>query len=87
MSCDEEASVRSKARFVNSVVDIVIGPVICPFNLCSQSLRKEINALVLIGNYVIELRVEHAYDFTGLHVDMVSSSILLSRRVEDTPHC
>lgn len=87
MSRDEEASVRSKAGFVDSVVDIVIGPVICPFNLCSQSLRKEINALTLVGNYVIELRIEHAHDLTGLHADMVSSSVLLSRRVEDTPHC
>ena len=80
-------SVRSKAGFVDTVVDVVIGPVICPFNLCPQSLWEEIDALILVENYVIKFRVKHADDFAGLNVDMVNSSIFLSRRFADVPHC
>ena len=86
-SRDGETSVRSKARFVDSVVDVVIGPTICPFNLCSQFLREEINNLILVGDYVVEFRIEHADDLAGLNVDVISSSTFLSRRIGDAPHC
>ena len=80
-------SVRSKARFVDPVVDVIIGPIVCPFNLCSQSLRKEVNALILAGKYVIKCGIEHAYNFAGLNVDMVNSSAFLSTTAKDAPHC
>ena len=80
-------SVRSKARFVDPVVDVIISPVVCLFNLCSQSLRKEINALILVRKYVIKCGIEHAYDFAGLNIDKVSSSAFLSTTAKDVPHC
>lgn len=79
--------VRSKAGFVDSIVDVVIGPVIRTFNLCSQFLREKVNALIPVWDYVIEFCIEHADDFAGLKVDMLISSIPLVRRVEDAPHC
>lgn len=69
-------SVRSKARFVDPIVDIMIGPVVCPFNLCSQFRREEVNAPILVVDYVIEFCIEHADDLAGLEVD-INSSIFL----------
>ena len=80
-------SVRSKARFVDPIVDVIIDPIVCPFNLCSQSLRKEVNALILDGKYVIKCGVEHSYNFAGLNVDKVNSSAFLSTTAKDVPHC
>lgn len=80
-------SVRSKARFVDPIIDIVIGPLICIFNLCPEFLRKEVYALILVGDYVIEFCIEHADDFAGLIVEMISSFIFLSMRFVDVPHC
>jgi len=77
----------SKARFVDPVVDIIICPVICPFNLCSQFLGEKVNALIRAGNHVIELCIEHAADFAGLVVESISSSLFLFRKLEVTPHC
>ena len=79
--------VRSKARFVDAIVDIIIGPIVCPFNLCSQSLRKEVNALILVGKHVIKSGIENAYNFARLNVDMVNSTALLSTTAKDAPHC
>ncbi len=80
--------VRSKARFVDAVVDVVIGPVIRPFNLSSQFLREEINGFIMIGDDIIKLRVEHADDFAGLNAEMMNSSIpFLFRKIEDAPRC
>lgn len=83
----KETSVRSKARFVDPIVDIIIRPVICPFNLCPQLLREKVNAPILVVDDVIEFCVEHADDFAGLNVDMISSSIFMFRRDENEPHC
>ena len=84
---EEKTSVRSKARFVDPIVDIVIGPDVCPFNLCSQCLREKVNALVLFRNYVIEFCIEHADDLAGLNVGKISSSVFLFRIGRDAPHC
>ena len=70
-----ETSVRSKARFVDSIVDIVVCPIICPFNFCSQFLREQINALVLVRDYIVKFCVEHSDDFAGLITDIMSPYI------------
>ena len=79
-------SVRSKARFVDPIVNVVIGPAIRLFDLCSQCLGEEINPLVLFRDNVIKLRVEHSDDIAGLIVDMISSSAFPPREIEDVPH-
>lgn len=84
---ESEMNIRSKARLVNPIVDIGIGPVICPFYLISQVLREEVNALVFVRNYVVEFCVEHADDFAGLNADMRNLSIFLYKRLENVPHC
>ena len=80
-------SVRSKTRFVDPVVDVIIGPIVCPFDLCSQSLRKEVNTLILVGKYVIKCGIEHAYNFARLNVVKVNYSAFLSKTAKDAPHC
>ena len=74
-------SVRSKARFVDPIVDVVICPVICPFDFISQLLGEKVNTLIPSGEYVIKFCVEHADDFAGLNVDTISSRFRF-RRVE-----
>ena len=81
-----EENVRSKARLVDPIVDVVVCPFICPLNLCSQLLREKVNTLILFRQNVIELCVEHADDFAGLDVCTISSGLLFSA-VEDEPHC
>ena len=81
-----EKSVRSKARLVDPIVDVVVCPFICLLNCCFQLLREKVNTLILVGDYVVELCVEHADDFAGLNVCTVSSGFLF-KRIEDEPHC
>lgn len=81
-----EKSVRSEARLVDPIVDVVICPFIYPLNICSQLLREKVNTLILVGDYIIELCVEHADDFAGLSVHTINSGFLF-RRVKDEPHC
>ena len=58
-----------EARFVDAIVDVVVGPIVRPFDFFSQLFGKQINLLVLLWEQVVELRVEHADDFAGLIAD------------------
>ena len=81
-----ETSVRGEARFIHPVVNFVVGPIIGPFNLGFQVLREEINLLMLVGDDVIELRIEHSDDLAGLDVDLTNSDFIF-RRTKGKPHC
>ena len=55
-----------KAGFVDAVVDIVVGPVVCTLDFLLEVLGEKHNLLVLIGDDIVEFRVEHADYFTRL---------------------
>lgn len=52
-----------EAGFVDTVVDVVVGPVIGAFDFGLEVFGEEIDVTVLRGDDVIELSVEHADDF------------------------
>lgn len=57
---------RCKARPINTIVDVVISPLVGLLNGLPQLLRKQIQLLVLLGQKIIELIIEHAQDLTAL---------------------
>ena len=57
---------RGESGFVDAVVYVVVGPVICSFDFCLEVLGEEVYFLVFVGKYVVEFCIEHADDLTGL---------------------
>ena len=57
-------TLRGEAGFVDAVVDVVVGPFIRSFDLLPVLFWKEVYVLVLLGDDVVELGVEHADDLT-----------------------
>lgn len=65
----EEVGVNSlrETSLVDTVVDIIVRPFVDSFDFLPQMFGVKINLLVLLGQKIIELIVEHADDFTRLH--------------------
>ena len=61
--------IRCEARFVDPVVYIIIGPCVSLIDLLLQTLRKKIHILILGGQGIIELGVEHADDLARFVAD------------------
>jgi len=61
--------IRSKAGFVDTVVDVVVSPLVSLLDLRLQILRKQNHVLVLVVQQVVELSVKHANDLTRLVAD------------------
>lgn len=55
-----------EAGFVDAVVDVVVGPFVCGFDLGAQVGGVEVEGFVLGGEEVVEFVVEHADDFGAL---------------------
>jgi hypothetical protein len=62
-------NIRSKARFVDTIVDVVVSPLVSFLDLGLQVLGKENNVLVLVIEQVVKLGVEHANDLARLVAD------------------
>jgi hypothetical protein len=62
-------NIRSKARFVDTIVDIVVSPLVSLLDLGLQVLRKENHVLILVFEQVVEFGVEHANDLARLVAD------------------
>ena len=54
---------RCETRFVNTVVDIIIRPIIRSLNLRPQLLREQIDALEFLRKQFVEFGIEHPNDF------------------------
>ena len=57
---------RGESGFVDAVVYVVVGPVVCSFDFGLEVLGKEVYFFVFLGEHVVKFCVEHADDFTGL---------------------
>lgn len=55
-----------EAGFVDAVVDVVVGPVVCGFDLGTEGWWVEVDFFVLVWEEVVEFVVEHADDFGAL---------------------
>ena len=55
-----------EAGFVDAVVDVVVGPRVCSFDVGAEGGGEEIDRGVFGGEEVVELGVKHADDFGGL---------------------
>lgn len=51
-----------ESGLVDTVVDVVVGPVVDPFDLVLHMLGKQVDLLVLLRQYIVEFGVEHAND-------------------------
>jgi hypothetical protein len=60
---------RGKTGLVNTIVDVVVSPLVRLLDLRLQVLRQEVDFLVLLRQQVVELGVEHADDLAGLVAD------------------
>jgi len=60
---------RGKARLVDTVVDVVVSPLVRLLDLRLQILGQKHHILVLIVQQVVELSVEHADDLARLIAD------------------
>lgn len=69
MGCDAEEGVPGKARLVDTVVDVIVSPLVGLLDLRLQVLGKQNHVLVLVVQQVVELSVEHANDLAGLVAD------------------
>jgi hypothetical protein len=54
-----------EAGFVDAVVDVVVGPFVCGFDLALEVRREEDDVSVLLREEGVEFGVEHADDFRG----------------------
>lgn len=61
--------VAADAAFVDAVVDVVVGPLVCFFDLCAEGFREEIHGCVGGGEEGVEFGVHHADDLAGFIVD------------------
>lgn len=61
--------IRCEAGFINSIVDVVVDPVICFINLALKVLREEIQVLVWCLQQIVKFCVQHSYDFAALIID------------------
>lgn len=64
-----EEGVPGKARLVDTVVDVIVSPLVGLLNLRLQILGKQNDVLVLVVQQVVELSVEHANDLAGFVAD------------------
>lgn len=64
-----KSRVRCKARLVDTVVDVVVSPLISLFNLLLEIGRQEIDLLEFLRQQVVEGVVHHSDDLTALVVD------------------
>lgn len=55
-----------EAGFVDAVIDIVVGPFVCGFDLRAHGDGVEVERFVLGGEEVVEFVVEHTDDFRAL---------------------
>lgn len=55
-----------ETRFVNSVVDVVVGPVVGVLDLLLQILGEKMDVFVFLGEQIVKLAVEHADYLCGL---------------------
>jgi len=62
-----------EAGFVDAVVDVVVGPVVCFFDLGLEGFGEEVDFFVFLGQEVVEFGVEHADDFGGFVTDYLLS--------------
>ena len=58
-----------ESRFVDAIVDVIVGPVVGCFNFGLEILGEKVNLFVFLGNDVVEFGVKHADDLAGLDVD------------------
>ena len=65
----KDGHVRSKAGFVDAVVDVVVGPGVGVVDFLLQGRGVEVDLAVLFGQEVVEFGVEHADDLAGFVVD------------------
>ena len=61
--------VPGKTRLVDTVVDVIVSPLVRLLDLRLQVLRKKNHVLVLVVQQVVEFCVEHANDLAGLVAD------------------
>jgi hypothetical protein len=64
-----QEGVPSKARLIDTIVDVIVSPFVRLLDLGLQVLRKQNHVLVLVVQEVVELGVEHANDLAGLVAD------------------
>jgi hypothetical protein len=58
-----------EARFVDTIVDVVVSPLVSLLDLGLQVLGEENHVLVLVFEQVVEFSVEHANDLARLVAD------------------
>lgn len=81
----ERQDVRGKARLVDTVVDVIVSPLVRLLDLRLQVLREKNHVLVLVVQQVVEFSVEHANDLAGLVAhDGLLLGIVKSRHREPT---
>jgi hypothetical protein len=61
--------IRSKARFVDTIVDVVVSPLVSFLDLGLQVLGEENHVLVLVFEQMVEFGVKHANDLARLVAD------------------
>jgi hypothetical protein len=59
-----------EAGFVDAVVDVVVGPVVCLFDLFLQVWWEEFYVLVFLGEEVVELSF---HQFPSIHIRSLKS--------------
>ena len=57
---------RGEARFVDAVVDVVVGPFVCGFDVCAEGGGEEVDGGVGRREQGVEFGVEHTDYFRGL---------------------
>lgn len=61
--------VAADAAFVDAVVDVVVGPLVCLFDLGAEGFGEEVHGCVVGGEEGVEFGVHHADYFAGFVVD------------------
>lgn len=58
-----------EAGLVDAVVDVVVGPVVCAFDVLSQVFGEKVDFLIFLGQEIIKFGIEHADDLAGFVAD------------------
>lgn len=74
-----------EAGLVHAVVDVVVGPLVCRFDLGAQRRGEEVYGFVGVGEEVVKFVVEHADDFRALYAAWLV--LLLAAGKDDEPRC
>lgn len=60
---NDEGSLRGEPRLVDTIVDVIVRPIIRSFDFFPQILGKQVDFLIFFWNDVVKFCIKHAYDF------------------------